>query len=37
VLATDVVLGGEPEGNILARLRADLDGVRATLALTKDE
>jgi len=37
VLATDVVLGGEPEGNILARLRVDLDGVRATLALTKDE
>jgi isoleucyl-tRNA synthetase len=37
VLATDVVLGGEPEGNILARLRVDLDEVRATLALTKDE
>jgi isoleucyl-tRNA synthetase len=37
VLATDVVLGGEPEGNIQARLRVDLDEVRATLALTKDE
>jgi isoleucyl-tRNA synthetase len=37
VLATDVTLGGEPEGNILARLRVDLDEVRAALALTKDE
>jgi isoleucyl-tRNA synthetase len=37
VLATDVVLGGEPEGNILARLRVDLDEVHASLALTKDE
>jgi isoleucyl-tRNA synthetase len=37
VLATDVVLGGEPDGNILARLRVDLDEVHASLALTKDE
>jgi isoleucyl-tRNA synthetase len=37
VLATEVVLGGESEGNMLARQRVDLDGIRVDLALTKDE
>ena len=39
VLATDVVLGGAPEGEgtMLARQRVDLDGIHADLALTKDE
>jgi isoleucyl-tRNA synthetase len=38
VLATDVVLGAqEGEGNMLARQRVDLDGIRVDLALTKDE
>jgi isoleucyl-tRNA synthetase len=38
VLANDVVLGAqEGEGNMLARQRVDLDGIRVDLALTKDE
>jgi isoleucyl-tRNA synthetase len=39
VLATDVVLGGAPEGEgtMLARQRVELDGNHADLALTKDE
>jgi isoleucyl-tRNA synthetase len=39
VLATDIVLGdvSDEEGNTLARQRVDLDGIRADLALTKDE
>jgi len=39
VLATDVRLGDarEGEGTTLARQRVDLDGIRADLALTKDE
>jgi isoleucyl-tRNA synthetase len=37
VLATDVVLGGDVQGNTQARLQVDLDGIRADLALTKDE
>jgi isoleucyl-tRNA synthetase len=41
VLATDVVLDGAAEeqgkGTTLARQRVDLDGIRADLALTKDE
>jgi isoleucyl-tRNA synthetase len=37
VLATDVIIGGEREGNMLASLRLDLDGIQAELALTKDE
>ena len=39
VLATDVVLDDAPEGEgtMLARQRVDLDGIRADLALTKDE
>jgi hypothetical protein len=39
VLATDVMLGGAPEGDgtTLARQRVDLDGIHADLALTKDE
>jgi isoleucyl-tRNA synthetase len=37
VLATEVVIGGESEGTMLAMLRVDLDGIRADLALTKDE
>jgi isoleucyl-tRNA synthetase len=37
VLATDVAIGGAEEGNTLARQRVDLDGIRAELALTKDE
>jgi isoleucyl-tRNA synthetase len=39
VLATEVVLDGAPEGEgtMLARQRVDLDGIRADLALTKDE
>ena len=36
-LATEVVLGGGTEGNMLARQRVDLDGIRVDLALTKDE
>jgi isoleucyl-tRNA synthetase len=37
VLATEIVLGGDVEGNTLARQRLDLDGIRADLALTRDE
>jgi len=37
VLATDVTIGGEEANNMLARQRVDLDGIRADLALTKDE
>jgi isoleucyl-tRNA synthetase len=39
VLATALVIGGEPQtmGHMLARQTADLDGIRADLALTKDE
>jgi isoleucyl-tRNA synthetase len=37
VLATEVVIGGEREGNMLAALRVDLDGIQADVALTKDE
>jgi isoleucyl-tRNA synthetase len=37
VLATEVVIGGEPEGNMLAARRLDLDGIQADVALTKDE
>ena len=39
VLATSIVFGDAPEGEgtMLARQRVDLDGIRADLALTKDE
>jgi isoleucyl-tRNA synthetase len=37
VLATNVAIGGAEEGNTMARQRVDLDGIRAELALTKDE
>ena len=37
VLATEVVIGGEREGTMLAALRVDLDGIQADVALTKDE
>jgi isoleucyl-tRNA synthetase len=37
VLATDVAIGGVEGNNTLARQRVDLDGIRADLALTKDE
>jgi isoleucyl-tRNA synthetase len=37
VLATDVVVGGAPQANMLARQTMDLDGIRAELALTRDE
>jgi isoleucyl-tRNA synthetase len=37
VLATDVVLGGDVQGNMQAWLQVDLDGIRADLALTKHE
>jgi isoleucyl-tRNA synthetase len=37
VLATEIVLGGDVEGNTLARQRLDLDGIRVDLALTRDE
>ena len=37
VLATEVAVGGEREGNMLATLRVDLDGIQAEIALTKDE
>jgi isoleucyl-tRNA synthetase len=37
VLATGVVLGGDVQGNTQARQQVDLDGIRADLALTKDE
>jgi isoleucyl-tRNA synthetase len=37
VLATDVAIGGTEQGNTMARQRVDLEGVRAELALTKDE
>jgi isoleucyl-tRNA synthetase len=37
VLATELVIGGEPHGHTLARQTVDLDGIRADLALTKDE
>jgi isoleucyl-tRNA synthetase len=39
VLATELVIGSEPPqtGKTLARQSADLDGIRADLALTKDE
>ena len=37
VLATEVIVGGEREGNMLASLRLDLDGIQAELALTRDE
>jgi isoleucyl-tRNA synthetase len=37
VLATELVIGGELHGHTLARQMVDLDGIRADLALTKDE
>jgi isoleucyl-tRNA synthetase len=37
VLATEIVIGGELHGNTLARQSVDIDGIRADLALTKDE
>jgi isoleucyl-tRNA synthetase len=40
VLATELVIGDEPQGkgrHMLARQSVDLDGIRADLALTKDE
>ncbi len=37
VLATKLVLAGELHGHTLARQTVDLDGIRADLALTKDE
>jgi isoleucyl-tRNA synthetase len=37
VLATELVIGGELHGHTLARQSVDLDGIRADLALTKDE
>jgi isoleucyl-tRNA synthetase len=37
VLATNVAIGGQENGTMLARQRVDLDGIRADLALTKDE
>jgi len=37
VLATDVTIGSDTDVNTLARQRMDLDGIRADLALTKDE
>jgi hypothetical protein len=37
VLATELVVGGEPQGHMMARHTMDLDGIRVDLALTKDE
>ncbi len=37
VLAPDIAIGGEREGNMLARQSLDLDGIQADLALTKDQ
>ena len=37
VLATELVVGGDMQGHILARQTVDLDGIRADLALTRDE
>jgi isoleucyl-tRNA synthetase len=37
VLATDLTIGGEPQDHMLARQTVDLDGIRADLALTRDE
>jgi isoleucyl-tRNA synthetase len=37
VLATRLSVGSAPTQHMLARLTADLDGIRVDLALTKDE
>jgi isoleucyl-tRNA synthetase len=37
VLATELTIGGEPQDHMLARQTVDLDGIRAGLALTRDE
>jgi len=37
VLATALTIGGEPQEHMLARQTLDLDGIRADLALTRDE
>jgi isoleucyl-tRNA synthetase len=37
VLATEIMIGGELQGNMLARQQLDLDGIHADLALTKDD
>ena len=37
VLATALTIGGEPQGQMLARQTLDLDGIHADLALTRDE
>jgi hypothetical protein len=37
VLATELTIGGESQHHMLARQTADLDGIRAGLALTRDE
>jgi isoleucyl-tRNA synthetase len=37
VLATELTVGGVPQEHMLARQTVDLDGIRADLALTRDE
>jgi isoleucyl-tRNA synthetase len=37
VLATELAVGGAPQEHMLARQAMDLDGIRADLALTRDE
>ncbi len=37
VLATGMAVGGDVDGNMMARQQLDLDGIRADLALTRDE
>jgi isoleucyl-tRNA synthetase len=37
VLATELTIGGDLQDHMLARQTVDLDGIRADLALTRDE
>jgi isoleucyl-tRNA synthetase len=37
VLATELVIGGVPQGHMMARHGMDLDGIHVDLALTKDD